>query len=80
MLKEGVDGLEVVKGQVDVHEVVLHPSQVHEGDVWLLVPAVSQLVVAASKHVMAAESPGLFVVSGGDVSGAEQLVIAEDPQ
>ena len=43
-------------------------------------PAVSQLVVAASKHVMAAESPGLFVVSGGDVSGAEQLVIAEDPQ
>ena len=33
VLKEGVDGLEVVKGQVDVHEVVLHPSQVHEGDV-----------------------------------------------
>ena len=28
---------------------------------------------------MAAESPGLFAVSGGDVSGPEQLVMAEDP-
>ena len=56
------------------------PPQVNERGARQLVLAVSQLMVAARKHVMAAESPGLFVVSGGDVSGAEQLVIAEDPQ
>ena len=86
----------MVKCQVEAHVVVrsvkgsaevdrrLHgdhgPPQVHKGDVRLLVQAVSQLVVAARKHVMAAESPGLFEVSGGDVSGAEQLVMVEDPQ
>ena len=59
------------------------PPQVNERGARQLVLAVSQLMVAARKHVMAAESPGLFVVSGGDVSGAEQLVmaeVAEDPQ